>query len=51
MEVLLHHGELSTFPKQVQFGSYVELDRTGEWAEKARKAIALARLSLVKAAG
>jgi tetratricopeptide (TPR) repeat protein len=34
-----------------RFTAYLALDGTGEWATKARKAVALARLSLVKAAG
>ena len=35
----------------VHLDAYLSLDRSGEWADRARKAAALARLSLIKAAG
>jgi Tfp pilus assembly protein PilF len=39
------------FPAAIdRFESYLKLDRTSGWADKARKAIALARLSIVQAA-
>jgi Flp pilus assembly protein TadD len=33
-----------------RFEAYLQLDREGEWASRARKALALARLSIVKSA-